>query len=250
MAENHDAGNVERIKTGILGLDGMLYGGIPKGNQVLIAGGPGSGKTLLAFQILYNNAKAGIPGTFIALEEEPEDVVKNAKNAFTDFTDIDELLQKHTLQVDGEDPAARIQHGGGEGAEEYSFGNVVSEIEALISNNSSKIVVIDSVSLLRLMLGADTFTYRRSLLALVANLKRLGVTAILTVEMESLERREARFAGEFFMFDGVITMYQNGEAEKRSLNIEIVKMRSTNHSWALAPYEIGAAGFKVFTIEE
>ena len=49
-----------RIKSGIEGLDSMLDGGIPEHNQTIIAGGPGAGKTLLSFEILYRNAKAGI----------------------------------------------------------------------------------------------------------------------------------------------------------------------------------------------
>ncbi len=250
MVENRQ-NNDDRVKTGIAGLDQMLFGGVPMYNQVLISGGPGAGKTLMAFEVLYNNAKMGIPGTFIALEEEPSEVLKNAKKAFTEFKDIDEMLDSHILQVDGEDPAARLQQGTGENAsQEYSFGNVVSEIESLISANNSKVVVIDSVSLLRLMLGENSFSYRRAMVTLMSNLRRLGVTALLTVEMESLGRDEARFSGEFFMFDGVMTMYQQGQEDKRALNIEIVKMRGTNHSWALAPYEITPSGFKVFTADE
>ena len=48
------------IKTGIEGLDDLIGGGIPFANQVVLAGGPGAGKTLLSFEILYRNAKVGI----------------------------------------------------------------------------------------------------------------------------------------------------------------------------------------------
>ena len=60
------------IKTGVTGLDAMLYGGIPEKNQVLLAGGPGTGKTLLSFEYLYRNAKAGNTSLFFALEEDPK----------------------------------------------------------------------------------------------------------------------------------------------------------------------------------
>ena len=40
---------LERISTGISGLDALIEGGIPKGFAVLIAGNPGTGKTVLSF---------------------------------------------------------------------------------------------------------------------------------------------------------------------------------------------------------
>ncbi len=45
-------------------------------------------------------------------------------------------------------------------------------------------------------------------------------------------------------------MYPQSEEDKRSLSLEIVKCRGSNHSWALAPYEILPSGFRVFTIED
>ncbi|MCL5102466.1 MAG: hypothetical protein M1544_03875 [Candidatus Marsarchaeota archaeon] len=75
--------DINRIKTGVSGLDSMLDGGVPEYNQTIIAGGPGAGKTLLSFEILYHNAKAGIPGAFIALEEKPEVLLNNVKQGTT-----------------------------------------------------------------------------------------------------------------------------------------------------------------------
>ncbi|MQJ93285.1 ATPase domain-containing protein, partial [Escherichia coli] len=45
---------VEKIKSGIPGLDELLFGGIPKRNIVLISGGPGTGKTIMSHQFLYS----------------------------------------------------------------------------------------------------------------------------------------------------------------------------------------------------
>ena len=90
-----------RIKSGIEGLDSMLDGGIPEHNQTIIAGGPGAGKTLLSFEILYHNAKAGIPGVFIALEEKPEVLLSNVKQAFKEFKDIDNPNQLDNIKLFG-----------------------------------------------------------------------------------------------------------------------------------------------------
>ncbi len=239
-------GDIQKVSTGVEGLDDLLYGGIPEMNQIVIAGGPGSGKTLLSMEILYHAAKNGTPVAFIALEEEPSTVIKNFKNAFPAFSDIDDLIKSGTMIVGGEDAATRIQSMSD--SESYTFGNIVSDIESIVGSNSAKLIAVDSVSLLK-MLISEKLLYRKSMLALTSNLRRLGVTGILTAEMLSSERKDLKFSQEFFIFDGIVAMYQVGEEDKRALAVEVVKMRGSNHSWALVPYEITSNGFKVYSIQ-
>jgi len=236
----------ERIETGISGLDNLLFGGLPINNQVLIAGGPGTGKTLMSFEILYNCAKRGIPAAFIALEEQPQTVVKNAKITFNKFNDIDDLIKSRVFIVDGEDPALRVSTP--TDSQMYSFGNMLSDVESIIKENKSKIIVIDSISIIKLMIG-DPFAYRKSMIALVSNLRRMGVTSIMTADITSAERSKITFSQEFFIFDGIIALYANSEADKRIPTMEVLKMRGSNHSWMLSPYEITEEGFKIFTGE-
>ncbi len=228
----------------------MFFGGIPAGNQVVVAGGPGAGKTLLSFEYLYSNAKAGRTCVFFALEETPERVLQNAKAAFSNFSDIDDLVKSKKLIIDGEDPTA-VLHGGasGDGSSQYEFGKVVSDIESLIISSGAKNIVIDSLSVLDMLVN-DPTVYRRSMLALVNNLRRLGVTALLTAEMPTPERSRLRFRTEYFVFDDIIIMYEKGEAEKRMLAMEVIKSRGTKHSFVTTPYEITADGFNVLSAEE
>lgn len=244
MANN---GSLVRVSTGIEGLDALLYGGVPAGNQVLLCGGPGAGKTLLSLEILYNNAKRGIPCTFIALEEQADIVLKNFKRSFTELDDIDDLISKNLVFITGSDTATKIQ--AGSDSEAYSFSGVVSDIESLVKTNDSKCVAIDSVSLMKLMLG-NVLLYRKSMVMLAANLRKMGVTGFLTLEMPSVQKSDISFTPEFFIFDGTVVMYQNWEENKRVFNIEVVKMRGSNHSFALSPYEITSRGFKVFSLSE
>ncbi|MEM0106896.1 MAG: ATPase domain-containing protein [Candidatus Micrarchaeaceae archaeon] len=239
--------NEDVIPTGISGLDQMLFGGISKYNQVIIAGGPGTGKTLLSFEIAYNCAKQGINSAFITLEESPTDILKNAKKTFKNFTDIDEIVASKKLIVSGYDAATKLQES--TDSELYTFGNVVADIENTISLNNAQLVVIDSISLLKLILSDET-KYRKAVFAMVSNLKRLRVTSLIISEISFAERKDIRFTPEFFIFDSVIVMYPQSEEDKRTLSLEIVKTRGSNHSWALAPYEILPNGFRVFTIED
>ncbi len=243
-----DAGTkIDRMQTGIDGLDTLLYGGVPAGNQVLVAGGPGAGKTLLCFEIVYNNAKRGVPCVFIALEEQEKIVLKNFKEAFPLFSDVDDLIAKKMLILGGEEIAPKMEMGSD--SESYSFGNVISSIESVIRSNNAKCVVIDSLSLLKLMFENRSL-YRKYMLALSSNLRRLGVNGFIIIELPHSGRGELVFGPEFFIFDGTIIMYQGIEENKRTFSIEVIKMRGSNHSLAFSPYEITNRGFKVFSISE
>lgn len=234
------------IETGIEGLDKMLKGGVPSKSQILIAGGPGAGKTLLCFEIIYHNAKKGIPGVFISMEEHPEKIIRNIKEAFPSFEDLDELIANNMIIIDGEDPSSKII--GSSDSETYTFGSIVSDIENIVGQNHAKVIVIDSLSMLSLVL-TDKITYRKSLLSLISNFNRLEITSFITYELSSSERKDLKFSRDFFLFDGLITLYQSGQEDRRMLLTEIVKMRGVNHSYALVPYEISSDGFKIYSIE-
>ncbi|MEM2931382.1 MAG: ATPase domain-containing protein, partial [Nitrososphaerota archaeon] len=62
---------IERVVTGVPGFDEILNGGIPRRNVVLLAGGPGTGKSILGYQYLFNGVKRGEHGLLVALEEHP-----------------------------------------------------------------------------------------------------------------------------------------------------------------------------------
>lgn len=66
---------IDRVRTGVNGLDELLQGGFPKSHCILLSGAPGTGKTIFGQQFLYNGAKNGEKGLYIAFNEELEDVL-------------------------------------------------------------------------------------------------------------------------------------------------------------------------------
>jgi KaiC/GvpD/RAD55 family RecA-like ATPase len=239
----------ERIETGIGGIDRMLYGGIPEGNQIVIAGGPGSGKTLLCFEYLYNNAINGQIGLFISLEEDTGLIIENAKEAFSDFKDIDKMIADKKIVVHGANDTRSYIQRDAQGSS-YTFGKFVTEIESLIESTNATRVVIDSVSIIKLLMK-DPFEYRNTSMSLVAVLRRSKVTALLTMEIESSEKNKLIFQPEFFIYDGIIIMYSSaGEGGSRIPTMEIIKMRGSNHSFATVPYEITAGGINLMLLAE
>ena len=60
--------NLERVKTGISTLDEILLGGFPRGSIILVAGGPGTGKTIFAAQFIHSGAtKYNEKGVYVSL---------------------------------------------------------------------------------------------------------------------------------------------------------------------------------------
>ncbi len=243
MPENKSTS--KKISTGIKGMDNALMGGIPEGNQLLLAGGPGVGKTLTSFEILYHAAKANIPCSMVMFEEQQDSALRNIKSTFSEMDGIDGLISTKMLQIEGEESASKIF--GNTNAENYTFGDFVSDIEDIIKLNKSRILVIDSISFIKFMVH-NHGAYRRSLISMLANMRRMGVTSIMTSEMQTYDRSALRYTQDFFLFDGIITMYQLGEEHERLLAMEIIKMRGANHSRALIPYDITPSGIKMSDI--
>ena len=70
---------MERVRTGIQGLDGLMEGGIPKGFNVLVVGAPGTGKTIMGLQYICNGAKEGDIGMYVTLDSRAEQVIEQGK---------------------------------------------------------------------------------------------------------------------------------------------------------------------------
>ncbi|MGC8730300.1 MAG: ATPase domain-containing protein [Candidatus Micrarchaeia archaeon] len=237
---------IEKIPTYIDGLDKLIYGGIPKGSQVLISGGTGAGKTLMCMQILYNQAeKAGIPSAFISFEEEPKAIISNFKEAFPNLNKIDEFIRKGIISVTKSEAYTHIIQRSDTPA--YYFGDITSEIDGIILRNNAQIIVIDPISLIRLI-SLDKLQYRKVLISILSIVKGKNVTGLYTFEMETPERKSMHFNSEFFIFDAVIAMYMDMQNERRTPLLEVLKTRGSKHSWIAAPYDIKDGGIEVLSV--
>ena len=237
----------ERVSTGIEGLDKMLNGGIPKFNQVVIAGGPGTGKTLLCLEYLYKSALAGETCILFSLEEESKMILENMKEAYGQFSEIDRLIAEHKLIIKGTDQASSLIQKDKKG-NIFTFTTTIADIESVIIEYSATRVAIDSVSVMKLFVK-DPFEYRSVSTSLVTMLRKQNVTSLLSMEIETPEKEKLIFEPEFFIYDGIIVMYLSGAVEENRVpTVEIIKMRGTPHSFSTVPYEITASGINLLLI--
>src|SRR5713101_2018543 len=87
----------EFLKTGIKGLDAILGGGIPRGNVIVVTGGPGTGKTVLGIEFIYRGARQlDEPGLIVTFEMSTERLVEDAASL---GWNLDELQEQGKLKI-------------------------------------------------------------------------------------------------------------------------------------------------------
>ena len=226
---------MDRVKTGIKGLDDLMEGGIPIHHHVAVFGGPGAGKTTFAFEYLYRGAKAGEPGIYVSLEETPEDIINNLSAVFTNFTDIQDLVDAGKLIVAKPD--------------KLDLETVAGTIEQAITDSNVKRAVIDSLTIMKLPFG-DTYEYRQTLFELFSLLRNMDCTVVSTLEAATASKKDMKYDIEHFVLDGIINVYNLDLDEYRVRALEIFKMRATHHSERMIPFKITNNGIVVYPDEK
>jgi circadian clock protein KaiC len=87
---------IERVPTGISGLDPMLEGGFPKKRSILITGEPGTGKSIFALQFLVEGLKRNEKCIFVTADEGPVDVLEQAASM---GWDLEQYVETKALAI-------------------------------------------------------------------------------------------------------------------------------------------------------
>ncbi len=224
---------VERITTGIPGLDDKIEGGFVKGSTILITGGTGTGKTTFCCQYLWEGVKKGEPGIYITLEEDPEDIKEDVKRYGFDFTEYE---KKGLFKFAYQNP--------------FEVSDISTAVVDAISSINAKRVVLDPISLVG-MYVKEPAVLRKRLFSIIMMLKKQGVTSIITSEILDNEIGEdkggslSRDGVSEFIADGVIILNLFGIGEGISRSLMVRKMRRTKHSADVLPMELGKNGMEL-----
>ena len=125
------SGLIQRLPTGVLGLDEVLGGGIPEFSFNLLAGGPGAGKTTLAQQLMFANATPRRPGLYFTVLGEPTLKMIRYQRQYRFFEPARVGRDIQLLNLGAEAMAGDL---------DAVLGRIVSEVERL----TPSIVVVDS----------------------------------------------------------------------------------------------------------
>jgi len=206
----NEKSSVERVKTGIPGLDELMEGGLIRGDIHLIAGGPGTGKTVLCTNLAYAAAIAGERVVYATFEESSEYFRRNAKllglnlaplekKGMVDVVDL-EALKGQQLET-----------------------NIALLIQAAKDAKAS-LLFIDSVTAL-LLACESSFEMRTFMKSVYGSLKSEGITTVMTGSLYD----GGKLGLEGFMTDSVMFLENWEDGVELKTRFVILKMRGTNH---------------------
>jgi circadian clock protein KaiC len=221
-----------RVPTGVSQLDAMLGGGIPEGDNLLVAGPSGTGKSVLATQFIAEGLRRGEPGIVAIFEERPEEYAGRATNLGMDFA---KSQQDGLLSIIYLRPL------------DLSVDETMREILDAVERTGAKRVVIDSLAGFEMALAPSFRTdFRESLYRMIGALTRTGVTIVTTVEVAETftELALSPYSISFLSDDIIRLRYVEIDGQLRKV-LMVVKMRAGNHSKDICEYEITSKGLQI-----
>ncbi len=226
--------DIERVNTGIDGLDKMLKGGIPKGHVFTTMGSFGTGKTTFALQYLWEGLQNDEPCIFISLEEDKDQILNTARAYGWDF---EPYLNEEKIAIEKLRPEDA----------EATVSKLKSDLPEFIKSFEAERIALDSVSLLNMM-SVKEDKKRNRLFGLCDLVKDTGATTLLTAEVKDDNPDSSREGLVEYVADGVILLrYSETETQDVQMSVQVIKMRRIEHSREVKPYQITDTGIKVQT---
>ncbi|MET1125020.1 MAG: KaiC domain-containing protein [Archaeoglobaceae archaeon] len=233
---------MNRVKTGIPGMDEILHGGIPERNVVLLSGGPGTGKTIFGQQFLWYGLQNGEAGIYVALEEHPVQVRQNMSLFGWNVKPYEEegmfaMIDAFTAGI-----------GRAKEFEKYIVHDLtdirefIDVLRQAIKDVNAKRVVVDSVTTLYINRPAAA---RSIILQLKRVLAGTGCTSIFVSQI-SVGERGFGGPGVEHGVDGIIRLDLDEVDGELKRSLIVWKMRGTSHSMRRHPFEITSKGIVVY----
>lgn len=220
---------LEEISTGVPSLDDILGGGLPRNSVNVIAGPPGSGKTILAQQIVFQNAHEDKRAPYLVTVSEP--TMKMLRyNQQLSFFDANRV----GTNVIYLDIGSTLLEGG--------LTKVAEQIEEYIERYQPMLLAIDSFKALH-EVAQDAPTLREFGYRLAVRLTTWGTTSLLVGEYTREAINEAPI---FAIADGIILLDQAPRGMQTERYLEVIKMRGDGYFSGRHPLSISSDGIQVY----
>ena len=247
--------NREWMFTGIAGFDELLEKGIPVGSNVIIAGGPGCGKTIFCSQVIYNKALEGKDCVFLSMEERPDRLRDHMKEFGFKVTEIETSDEQIILSANGKGRIAlkRLQPirlaRSIEALLEKASGTLPIDIDLVLDfvpkNFNPYLLVLDSISAIETAFSGTRRQYRIYIEQLFRYFEELDITTFMITESSDAPHKFSSTGVEEFLADGIFVFYNFPGVKKRTRGIEIYKLRGAPHSQKIMALNISNSGIEI-----
>ena len=224
--------SLDRVPSGVPGLDEIIGGGFLPGRVYLITGPPGSGKTTMGVQFLVEGARNGEKGVFVSLVEDPRVILQDMlrynfgllgyiKSKTITFHDLGRILLRTEYRL--------------------TWNELFNSILQIISEEGIKRAVIDSFTSME-HLVKDPENKRWALGRFIRALQELETTTLITSEMLQGER----YTDEHYLVDGVLVIHHFMRNYQMVRAMQVLKMRGVPHDSNLKRIRFTDGGIKVY----
>lgn len=216
-----------RLRTGAEGLDRILCGGLLHPSSYLLAGGPGTGKTVLSSQLAFSLAAEGTRTVFVSVLTEPFSLlIRNLSNmSFFDHSAINrELTFVSAYSI--------LESQGLSGLEEM--------LRLSLPQCKARLVVLDNIGMLS-GYASSPLEYRAFLQKIISLASMAGASLLA-----STDRPFSTAATEYGSFDWVIELHKGSFGMRSYRTLEVRKSRGSFALEGAHAVEIGEEGFKVY----
>jgi circadian clock protein KaiC len=224
----------ERVQTGVKGLDEMLHGGFLPQTANLVEGPPGTGKSTLGMQFVYNGIfQHDQPGLIVTFEEFPQQFYRDAEGYGWDFRQLEREGKLRVVMTSPEVSRTDLESVGG-------------RIETMAQSMGARRILVDSLSHFE-RITDEPYQLREIVYGFINGLKREGLTSVLTRESPVLLGGTAADDGIAFLVDSYLLLrYVEIESTIHKALLAL-KVRGSDHAKDIRRYEITHNGIEVLS---
>lgn len=225
-----DVGGADgRLSSGQRRLDLILDGGLPDNAITLIAGLPGSGKTILAQQYIFQNATEERPAVYLTTVAEPIEKILRYGQSLAFF---DPLAVGSRVFYDMLGP--RLHEGG--------LSAALAHVIGLIKERRPGVIVIDSFKALAAY-AQNEVEFRQFLHDLAGWLSAFPAACFWVGEYRESEIGELP---EFAVADAILELGTTRTRTRELRSLRVHKLRGSRHASGTHTYRIGEQGLDVY----
>jgi circadian clock protein KaiC len=214
--------NIQRVNSGILGLDDLIGGGFQKGKTYLVSGEAGTGKTVFCLQYALEGLSNGENTVYLTIDERPDHLIQDASTFGWDLETP--IREKRFSLIDITPEFSELRLGRFKGNVENQ--KVIDEIRSNVKRINAKRVIIDPIAPM-FASSENQIQLREYIRQLMFSLDELGTTNLVSSFIDTGSKMISKFGVEEFFASGVIVLWMEREEMVYNRMLMVRKMRGT-----------------------